>query len=304
MLRLGYVSDFSYASTLLSSSCPGSDIAAFEYAATRVNDSARMEWTITVTISVVPAPLGTTQQANTFQITTETNLPFEYTDDALNWSFPFVSQSWETKDALGTGNAGSGNAAAETTEFSDRAPIFRSGHSLFEHTFSSQAEFETAMVAFRSVTELDDDEEDAAEEKKEAIDAWMKMIQIGEKMRAEILNAPAAEEDPASVDAKRSLTDPSPGSYEQFYGHGQRWGFSMYRGEKFYSWSEDGSWAFLNMSYRLPKPNATYIPVSRMLREVRSCSIRSADMFRFSPFLLSVDASLLLSLPGPSGSSR
>ena len=261
MLRVGYTSDYSYASTFISASCPGSDIAQFEYAATRVNDSVRMDWTITVTISVVAAPIGTTQAANIFQVQTETNLPFEYTDDELNWRFPFVSQSWETKDVLGGGIKAAAQRTTTLQGESDHVPSFRGGHSFFEHTFSSQAEFETAMVAFRSVTELSQEEE-ASPKRREAIDAWMRTLEIGEKMRLEIINAPAEEQELESpVDDDRSLAELVSGAYEQFYGHGQRWGFSMYRGEKFYSWSEDGSWAFLNMSYRLPKPNATYIPM-------------------------------------------
>ncbi|CAF1326385.1 unnamed protein product, partial [Didymodactylos carnosus] len=49
--------------------------------------------------------------------------------------------------------------------------------------------------------------------------------------------------------------------YEDFYGFGQYWGFTRYRGQKLYCWSEDGSWSFLNISRRLPQANASYIPM-------------------------------------------
>jgi hypothetical protein len=48
---------------------------------------------------------------------------------------------------------------------------------------------------------------------------------------------------------------------EDYYGFGSYWGFTRFRGEKFYSWSEDGSWAFFNSSRRLPQENASYIPM-------------------------------------------
>jgi hypothetical protein len=48
---------------------------------------------------------------------------------------------------------------------------------------------------------------------------------------------------------------------EDYYGFGSYWGFTRFRGEKFYSWSEDGSWSFFNISTRLPQANASYIPM-------------------------------------------
>lgn len=48
---------------------------------------------------------------------------------------------------------------------------------------------------------------------------------------------------------------------EDYYGFGSFWGFTRFRGEKFYSWSEDGSWAFFNISERIPQTNASYIPM-------------------------------------------
>ncbi|CAF0766931.1 unnamed protein product [Adineta ricciae] len=50
-------------------------------------------------------------------------------------------------------------------------------------------------------------------------------------------------------------------SQEDYYGFGSYWGFTRFRGEKFYSWSEDGSWSFLNFSRRIPQSNASYIPM-------------------------------------------
>lgn len=49
--------------------------------------------------------------------------------------------------------------------------------------------------------------------------------------------------------------------YEDYYGFGSFWGFTRFRGQKLYTWSEEGSWAFFNLSTRLPQPNATYIPM-------------------------------------------
>ena len=48
---------------------------------------------------------------------------------------------------------------------------------------------------------------------------------------------------------------------EDYYGFGSYWGYTRFRGQKFYSWSEDGSWSFFNMSTRIPQANATYIPM-------------------------------------------
>jgi hypothetical protein len=48
---------------------------------------------------------------------------------------------------------------------------------------------------------------------------------------------------------------------EDYYGFGSYWGFTRFRGQKFYSWSEDGSWAFFNISTRIPQDNASYIPM-------------------------------------------
>jgi hypothetical protein len=48
---------------------------------------------------------------------------------------------------------------------------------------------------------------------------------------------------------------------EDYYGFGSYWGFTRFRGQKFYSWSEDGSWAFFNTSERIPQRNASYIPM-------------------------------------------
>ena len=48
---------------------------------------------------------------------------------------------------------------------------------------------------------------------------------------------------------------------EDFYGFGSYWGLTRFRGKKFYSWSEDGSWAFFNLSTRIPQENASYIPM-------------------------------------------
>jgi len=48
---------------------------------------------------------------------------------------------------------------------------------------------------------------------------------------------------------------------EDYYGFGSYWGFTRFRGQKLYCWSEDGSWSFLNISRRIPQPNATYIPM-------------------------------------------
>lgn len=48
---------------------------------------------------------------------------------------------------------------------------------------------------------------------------------------------------------------------EDYYGFGSYWGFTRFRGQKFYSWSEDGSWAFFNTSFRMPQTNASYIPM-------------------------------------------
>ncbi|CAF0961158.1 unnamed protein product [Rotaria sordida] len=49
--------------------------------------------------------------------------------------------------------------------------------------------------------------------------------------------------------------------YEDYYGFGSYWGFTRFRGQKLYCWSEDGSWSFLNISRRIPQANATYIPM-------------------------------------------
>ncbi|CAF2787510.1 unnamed protein product [Rotaria sp. Silwood2] len=49
--------------------------------------------------------------------------------------------------------------------------------------------------------------------------------------------------------------------YEDYYGFGSYWGFTRFRGQKLYCWSEDGSWSFLNISTRIPQANATYIPM-------------------------------------------
>ena len=48
---------------------------------------------------------------------------------------------------------------------------------------------------------------------------------------------------------------------EDYYGFGSYWGLTRFRGKNFYSWSEDGSWAFFNLSTRIPQENASYIPM-------------------------------------------
>ena len=75
---------------------------------------------------------------------------------------------------------------------------------------------------------------------------------------------------------KQEEFDPRPGHYlfpfitlsfksrdinEDYYGFGSYWGFTRFRGQKLYSWSEDGSWSFFNASERIPKANASYIPM-------------------------------------------
>ena len=48
---------------------------------------------------------------------------------------------------------------------------------------------------------------------------------------------------------------------EDYYGFGSYWGLTRFQGKKFYSFSEDGSWAFFNLSRRIPQSNASYIPM-------------------------------------------
>lgn len=48
---------------------------------------------------------------------------------------------------------------------------------------------------------------------------------------------------------------------EDYYGFGSYWGFTRFRGQKLYCFSEDGSWSFLDIPVRIPQSNATYIPM-------------------------------------------